>query len=318
MDSGLIRVLLFGLWLLGAQQPSVPSPTADLSIAKSLYVGADYDGALRVLSTIDADEADVYRALCLLALSRRVEGEAQLQALVTRNPLFRLTDAAPRFMALFDDTRKRLLPRIISERYLAARARYEEKHYEEAATAFSALLLLLDDAASRGAETSSVGELRLPAEGFLKLAEAALAEAAEKAATARTSAMSSSVAVAAAAGNTVDPRKVARDVERSAIRSVIQQYVHGYSTLDGQAVAALIQNSNPRMFQAAFDGLKSQAVEVRDILVALDDEGRSAAVTLTWAVEAVPRVGRPTKTRTTARLQLVKSERETWIIVERC
>jgi hypothetical protein len=38
---------------------------------------------------------------------------------------------------------------------------------------------------------------------------------------------------------------------------------------------------------------------------------------MTWAVEAVPKAGRLTKTQTTTRLRLVKTEGDTWIIAER-
>lgn len=327
--------ILLGFWMLGAQEPARSSASDSLAAAKTLYIAADYEGALEVLSTIDArgsvDEADQYRALCLLALGRRNEVEGLLQSLIVRNPSFRMSeeDVSPRLVSLFQETRRRLLPGILKDLYSAARDSFEHERYADAASRFKSLSKLLADepaAADNGATVAA--DLQVLTEGFLKLAERALDAQAEEARRVDANAAAPGPDTALAtpieavradstsqviASSTV--RAPADDV--AAIDEVVRKYAQAYAALDAAAAARLLQHADPRQLQAAFGALKAQHVEATDVAIAMDASGQSAVVTLTWAVEAVPKVGSPRKTQTPARLRVEKSATGEWTIVER-
>src|SRR5688572_9934944 len=119
-----------------------------LASAKSLYESASYEAALTELSGIDTTElvdvVDTYRALCLLGLGRVRDAEQALTAIVTRKPLFVLSDAeySPRVVALFREVRKKALPAAARQLYSLARNEYENKRYAAAAAGFKETLLV--------------------------------------------------------------------------------------------------------------------------------------------------------------------------------
>ena len=87
------------IWTLVAQSGATTpaKPAGDLAAAKALYASGDYEEALNNLSAIKADdsvdEVEEYRLLCLLALGRTAEAQRSLERLVTRNPLFKMSEA---------------------------------------------------------------------------------------------------------------------------------------------------------------------------------------------------------------------------------
>jgi tetratricopeptide (TPR) repeat protein len=147
-----------------------------LASAKSLYESAAYEAALSELSSIQttelADVVDTYRALCLLALGRVRDAEQALGAIVARKPLLVLSDAdySPRIVALFREVRKKALPAAARQLYSQARSEFEEKKYAAAAAGFKQALQVIADADPES-QTSTLGDLKELADGFLMLAE---------------------------------------------------------------------------------------------------------------------------------------------------
>lgn len=126
---------------------AVDSPS--LANAVQLYEDAAYGEALRVLDGLDADAVSPeqrpvvlqYRALCFIALERRMDAAAAIEALIAGYPDYAPgPDLPPRVQRLFDETRARVLPGIMRERYAAARAVYDAGEYTEAANQFDALV----------------------------------------------------------------------------------------------------------------------------------------------------------------------------------
>jgi tetratricopeptide (TPR) repeat protein len=187
----MIPVLLAAaLWVLASpQQTSAPSGTSgpDLPAARALYAAGNYEDALTRLPTTPGDatvgEVDEYRALCLLALGRSADAQHSLEDLVTRQPLFKMSDAdiSPRLVTMFRDTRKRLLPSTARDLYAKAKADYEQAQYATSSAEFKDLLALLSDEDLVDA-ASTVADLKMLADGFAKLADAKAAEAAKAAA----------------------------------------------------------------------------------------------------------------------------------------
>jgi tetratricopeptide (TPR) repeat protein len=159
-----------------------------LAAAKALYATASYEEALSRLSRADssenADEVEQYRALCYLALGRTDEAERSLEQIVTRAPLYAMSesDVSPRLVAMFHDVRKRLLPTAVKDLYTSAKASFDAKNYSAASTQLKQVLLVLSDTALVG-QASSLADLKMLAEGFLRLSEAEAAAEAKAAAT---------------------------------------------------------------------------------------------------------------------------------------
>lgn len=166
--------------ILALQAP----PVVDLPAAKNLYASGDYEEALKKLppSTGDADgvEADQYRALCLLALGRANEAEQAVEALVRRRPLFKMSEAevSPRLVSMFRDARKRLLPSLIRDLYGKARANFDQKNFDTASAQLKDLMTLVGDE-DLGDNAVGLSDLKMVAEGFLKLADAEVANRAK-------------------------------------------------------------------------------------------------------------------------------------------
>ena len=185
MISTFIAVVI---WTLVAQTGATTpaKPAGDLAAAKALYASGDYEEALNNLSAIKADdsvdEVEEYRSLCLLALGRTAEAQRSLERLVTRNPLFKMSEAdvSPRLIAIFHDVRRRILPGTVRDLYAKAKANFEQGKYDVAKPQFEDLMTLLadDDLAE---DAASLSDLKMLSDGFLKLATAQLAAKAEAA-----------------------------------------------------------------------------------------------------------------------------------------
>ena len=178
-------ILSLMLWAFVAQEPiQTGASDNNFMAAKALYAAGNYEEALSRLTTATAAggaaEVNQYRALCLLALGRTAEAERSLEDLVTQRPLFKMsdTDVSPRVVAMFHDVRKRLLPGATRDLYARARTDYDQKLYVRAATEFKDVLALLGDP-DLGKDAAALSDLKMIAEGFLKLAELEVSAAAK-------------------------------------------------------------------------------------------------------------------------------------------
>jgi tetratricopeptide (TPR) repeat protein len=175
-------ILSLMMWAFVAQEPVQNGATDNFMAAKALYASGNYEEALSRLTNATAAggaaEVNQYRALCLLALGRSSEAERSLEDLVTQRPLFKMseTDVSPRVVAMFHDVRKRLLPAATRDLYARARTNYDQKLYSRAATEFKDVLQLLVDP-DLGKDAAALTDLKMIAEGFLKLAEVEVAAA---------------------------------------------------------------------------------------------------------------------------------------------
>ena len=125
-----------------------------IATARDLYVAANYEGALGVLSRIDPSSepsdrmaVNQYRAFCLLALGRAPEAEQAIEAVVTANPMYRPTDndASPRLQSAFVAVRKRILPALVQREYTSAKAAFDRKDFPAATAGFDRTLQGLQD-----------------------------------------------------------------------------------------------------------------------------------------------------------------------------
>lgn len=181
--SRLIRAAVTVLLL----QAGVASAQDTLAAARQLYASAAYDEALLMLDRLKSggpsDSAassliEQYRAFCLLAVGHQPEAERAMESLVAGDPTFRPDDAiSPRLQSVFRDVRKRMLPVVIRQRYVSAKASFDQKAYQEAADQFDAVLKLLE-APEVVAADPALADLRTVALGFRDLAASAAAAAA--------------------------------------------------------------------------------------------------------------------------------------------
>lgn len=176
-------ILSLMLWTFVAQEPiQAGGSDSNFMTAKQLYAAGNYEEALSRLTTATAEggaaEVNQYKALCLLALGRTAEAERSLEDLVTQRPLFKMSesDVSPRVVAMFHDVRKRLLPAATRDLYARARTNYDQKLYSRAANEFKEVLQLLGDP-DLGKDGAALADLKMIAEGFLKLAEVEVAAA---------------------------------------------------------------------------------------------------------------------------------------------
>jgi tetratricopeptide (TPR) repeat protein len=149
--------------------------------AKSLYAAAAYDEALAVLDQLqhaapaeDSTSIAEYKVFCLLALDRRDEARQNIAGILRNNPLYlpSADQASPRVQSIFRDVRRQSLPKIVVERYTAAKTAFERKD-ARAVQQFDEVLALLDDHDLD--QTSTLIDLRAVASAFRDLARAVAA-----------------------------------------------------------------------------------------------------------------------------------------------
>lgn len=177
------RRLVAALLLCGAlAAPSVAQSTASLQTALDLYASASYDDALVMLDALRTQDLDAtataqveqHRMLCLVALGRPRDAESAAAALLDAAPATTLdaSDVSPRVRALFETTRRRVLPTLARQRYADAKRAYDAGDYGRARDGFDGLETLL---ASPDADAldPTLADLRTLTEGFGQLASAA-------------------------------------------------------------------------------------------------------------------------------------------------
>jgi TonB family protein len=155
-----------------------PDPLAS---AKDLYASAAYEEALSALTQLAdgrgtdpgiARQADQYRAFCLFALGRVKEAESVAESLIRREPLLQLesADASPRIEAMFVGVQKRILPKLIRDRYRETRALIDQKQYAAAEPRLADVRRLLTEAQRVGGWDDGLADLSELVDGFLTLA----------------------------------------------------------------------------------------------------------------------------------------------------
>jgi TonB family protein len=149
-----------------------------LARAKDLYLSAAYDEALVLLEQLKSEpspdattEVEQYRVFCLLALERSDEARKAIGEIIAADPFYRPseTQTSPRIRAVFDNTRKTLLPEIVQRSYAEAKASFEKKD-PKATAQFEHLLTLLDDPDLKG--VPQMADLRTVVSGFRDLSQA--------------------------------------------------------------------------------------------------------------------------------------------------
>lgn len=177
----------FALVVMGmlAVAPRVEAQ-ASLAAARELYASAEYAPALNMLEGLLVREQsreqkraiELYRTLCLVAIGRSAEAESAIEAMILQDPLYRppADDLPPRMRSAFSDARKRLLPTIIQQRYLEAKAAFDRQDFQRSAAGFQQVLEGLADGDVAAVSTKPpLSDLKTLASGFHDLSVKSLA-----------------------------------------------------------------------------------------------------------------------------------------------
>lgn len=173
--SLLLVVLTLGWALPGGAQEALGGAT--FATARHLYASAEYDRALTMLDGLltgpgvreERRSIELYRTLCLLAVGRTEDADRAIEAIVSADPMFRPTadDIPPRLRHAFSETRKRLLPAVIQQRYAAAKTAFDRDDYAAATDGFQRVLDALGDPdIAAAASQPPLSDLRTLALGF--------------------------------------------------------------------------------------------------------------------------------------------------------
>lgn len=149
-----------------------------LAAARDLYAAAAYRDALTMLDALksrrpaagEAIEIEKYRAFCLLALGRTGEAEEAIVTLLGVQPRFRLNEdeVSRRIFTVFEETRRRTLPRVMQRVYEQAKQAYDRQDFEQARAGFGEVVSLAGSADIPG-DGRLVQDLQTLARGFLVL-----------------------------------------------------------------------------------------------------------------------------------------------------
>jgi len=169
-----------GLWRLSLAVLLMGGPAASALAQESepiegrveqLYASPHYEQVLALLDGSNDRTAHLYRALCLLALSRQLDSQRAVESLVTAAPEFTISaeEVPPRFLMLLTETRRALLPGLLRKLFAQAREQYQAKAYDRAVPIFERILNLSETEDLRSLE--DIGDLRVLSEGFVDLAK---------------------------------------------------------------------------------------------------------------------------------------------------
>jgi hypothetical protein len=172
-SAAVIGIVAMGIGA-GADRASAQE---SLASARQLYASAEYQGALTMLNgllktnpaTQDRQSIDLYRTFCLVALGVMDEASAAVDAMIKRDPLYHpnADDVPPRLRTLFRDARRRLLPGLIQQRYLSAKAAFDKNDYKAASEGFTQVLIGLSDPdIAQAAGEPPLADLKVLASGF--------------------------------------------------------------------------------------------------------------------------------------------------------
>jgi TonB family protein len=146
---------------------------APLAHIRDLYSSAAYED---VLSAIAADptgspQIGQYKVFSLIALGRPVDAEKAAEAVLQAHLDFHLdSDASPRLIELFANTRRTIAPDLLKLMYANAKGLLDNKDREGAIKAFTEVLTVAADPDLKNDKT--VADLGLLANGFLELSRA--------------------------------------------------------------------------------------------------------------------------------------------------
>jgi TonB family protein len=170
----------------GAAPAQAPAPSASLAAARTLYASAEYGGALDMLNGLvsgtpagpERQAIDLYRALCLVAVGNAGEASRVIEAMIVADPLYRpaADDVPPRLRSAFTDARRKLLPAIVQQNYVAAKGAFDKKDFATAVKGFAQVLASLADPDIEPASAQPpLSDLKILASGFHDLASKAIA-----------------------------------------------------------------------------------------------------------------------------------------------
>jgi hypothetical protein len=156
-----------------------------LEAARQLYASAEYTSALSMLnslSSVDSPREErraiaLYRTLCLLAVGRSAEAERAIESMVSADPLYRpdADEIPPRMRTAIAETRKKMLPSILQEKYKLSKAAFDRQDFIYAASGFREMLDGLGDPdITAAASQSPLADLKTLAVGFYELSSKAL------------------------------------------------------------------------------------------------------------------------------------------------
>ena len=164
-------VLLIGVLSLAPRLAAQPSDL--LADVRSLYESASYEEALTRMASLEpagrTTMLEQYRAFCLIALGRTEEATAVIERTVQNNPDFvpSASDASPRVRAVFETTRRKLLPAVIKSAYASAKTSFSAGDFVLATTGFTRVLNLTN---SLGNDVpQELADLKLVAKEFMDL-----------------------------------------------------------------------------------------------------------------------------------------------------
>jgi len=147
--------------------------------AKDFYASAAYEEALQVIgrlrpqSPAETDEAAAYQVFCLVALGRTDQAKHAIETMVRNDPMYHPPEslASPRVRALFDDTRRPLLPLLARQSYNKGKTAYDRKELTAAGAEFDRTIALIDELADR--DDPSLADLKTLVSGFRDLCKIA-------------------------------------------------------------------------------------------------------------------------------------------------
>jgi TonB family protein len=174
------------LVIVTAVAAQAPAPSASLAAARTLYASAEYGGALDMLNGLvsttpagpERQAIDLYRALCFVAVGDTAEASRVIEAMIQEDPLYRPSadDVPPRLRSAFTDARRKMLPAIVQQNYVAAKVAFDKKDYAAAAKGFTQVLASLTDPDIESAASQPpLSDLKMLASGFHDLAVKAAA-----------------------------------------------------------------------------------------------------------------------------------------------
>jgi TonB family protein len=146
---------------------------APLAHIRDLYSSAAYED---VLSAIAADptgspQIGQYKVFSLIALGRTADADKAAEAVLLAHLDFHLdSDASPRLIELFANTRRRIAPDLLKLMYANAKGLLDNKDRDGAIAAFTEVLTVASDPDLKDDKT--VADLGLLANGFLELSRA--------------------------------------------------------------------------------------------------------------------------------------------------
>lgn len=275
-----------------------------LSAARDLYAAAAYDEALSALNALaargetitESSTVALYRALCLYALGRNAEGDRAVEALVAQNPFYRapMDELSPRMRTTVRETRKRMLPAFLQQKYAEAKVAYEQKDYAAAAEAFGRVIDgLADPDIAVIASQSPLADLGTLAAGFRDLATKAMMPV---------TAPKAAVVLAAPVASASAPKTYTSDDTDVAPPVVIRQTIPPYTRPVAQrktAVVELLVNEHGTVDSAT---MASQLDPTYDRAV--------IAAAKNWTYEPAKMDGKPVKYQKRVQITLVPSEKK--------